>query len=608
MKSFFACAFQSKRLAQGTNLLMTNFTAFPHHSAQSSQKWPGFCVLGFLLLSASVAIYAADDQQLHIKVDQVGYPLNGPKLAFVDAPGTAFELHRSSDNGIVLKGKLGAAQTDALSGDLVQTANFSKFHKAGSYYLTIPGVGRSWDFAIGAGVYDRAYYLTMRGFYGQRCGTAVDLGSEFPGYSHAICHQDGEFHPSSGARGPRPNLGGWHDAGDYGRYIVNSGFATGALLSTWDLYGKKIEPIALKIPETGNGTPDILNEVRWNLKWMLQMQDTDGGVWFKQTSEHFSGFVAPEDDHLPSEVMGTGSPVFKSTCASADLAAVSAMAARIYKPYDAAFAGQNLEAARKAWAWAERNPNATFRNPPNVNTGEYGDANCSDERLWAAAELFRTTGEAVFNDYVVAHYAAFLPSLDSPPGESWNALAVRGLWAYALSGRKEADFKAVGVIRDRTVAAARVIVERTSENPYHISMKSTDFVWGSNGVAAEYGVYLLMANRFEPNVAFVNAARDNLHYLLGRNTFSLSWVTQLGQHPFQHPHHRPSGSGKQSGAWPGLLSGGPNAGRQDAVLAKLPQDLPPAKVYADQLASYASNEICLNWQASLVFLLAGELQ
>jgi len=106
----------------------------------------------------------------------------------------------------------------------------------------------------------------------------------------------------------------------------------------------------------------------------------------------------------------------------------------------------------------------------------------------------------------------------------------------------------------------------------------------------------------------VDAARDNLHYLLGRNTFSLSYVTQLGEHPFQHPHHRPSGSGKQAGPWPGLLSGGPNAARQDAVLAALPKDLPPAKVYADQQASYASNEICLNWQASLVFLLAGELQ
>jgi hypothetical protein len=130
--------------------------------------------------------------------------------------------------------------------------------------------------------------------------------------------------------------------------------------------GKKLKNISLKIPESGNGTPDILNEARWNLEWMLKMQDDDGGVWHKQTSEHFSGFVAPEDDKLPSEVIGTGAAPYKSTCATADLAAVGAIAARVYQPYDAKFAAQALEAARRAWAWAEKNPDVTFRNPPGV--------------------------------------------------------------------------------------------------------------------------------------------------------------------------------------------------------------------------------------------------
>ena len=121
-------------------------------------------------------------------------------------------------------------------------------------------------------------------------------------------------------------------------------------------------------------------------------------------------------------------------------------------------------------------------------------------------------------------------------------------------------------------------------------------------------MFLLIASRFQPGSVFVDAARDNLHYLLGRNAFSLSWVTQVGENPYRYPHHRPSASGKQPGPWPGLLSGGPNKDRQDAVLAAFPKDLPPAKVYADKMASYASNEIAINWQASLVFLLAGELQ
>jgi endoglucanase len=549
-----------------------------------------------------------DSTRLAIKVDQVGYPLNGPKVALVSSPATTFEVRRSSDNRVVFQGKLGSALADKDTGDQVQAADFSGLRRAGSFYLEVPGVGRSWDFTVGKNVFQHAYYLAMRAFYGQRCGTAVDLGPEFPGYAHAICHQHGEFHPSSGTSGPRNNIGGWHDAGDYGRYMVNSGITTGTLLWAWEIYGRKLKNISLRIPESGNGTPDILNEARWNLEWMLKMQDDDGGAWHKQTSEHFSGFIAPEDDTLPSEVIGTGAAPYKSTCATADLAAVGAIAARVYQPYDAKFAAQALGAARRAWAWTEKNPDVTFRNPPGVTTGEYGDASCKDERLWAAAELWRTTGESAYNEFFQKNYAEFLPSLDSPPAENWASVGSMGLWTYALSTRKGADAKAVAAIRERTLEAARAIVERTRANPYRMSMKAKDYVWGSNGVAAGYGMYLLIANEFEPDNSFVDAARDNLHYLLGRNTFSLSWVTQVGEHPFQHPHHRPSGDGKQTGPWPGMLSGGPNARRQDALLAALPRDLPPAKIYADLLDSFASNEICINWQASLVFLLAGELK
>ena len=578
---------------------------------RSSRELLNSAAIAGLLFCPAVLFGAAEagrSVNAAIKVDQVGYSQDGPKVALVSATAENFQVRRSGDDRVVFRGKLMASAPDVLSGDTVAAADFSSLHKPGKYYIEVPGVGRSWDFAIEKNVYRRAYYLAMRGFYGQRCGIAVDMGPEFPEYKHAACHQKGEFHPSSGASGPRNNIGGWHDAGDYGRYMVNSGVTTGTLLWTWELYHKKLKAISLSIPESGNGTPDILNETRWNLEWMLKMQDDDGGVWHKQTSEHFSGFVAPEDDDLPSEVIGTGKAPYKSTCATADLAAVGAIAARVYKPFDAAFASRALDAARTAWTWAEKNPNVTFVNPPGVSTGEYGDSSCADERVWAAAELWRTTGEKLYNDFFIQEYAKYLPNLDSPPAEGWNSLGAMGLWTYALGNRKGSDREAIDAIRARTVAAAKAVVDRTSASPYRMSMQARDYVWGSNGVAAGYGMYLLIANTFQPDKDFRDAARDDLHYLLGRNTFSLSWVTQLGQHSVEHPHHRPSGSGKQPGPWPGLLAGGPNAGRQDAVLAALPKDLPPAKVYADQLASYASNEIAINWQASLVFLLAGQLK
>ena len=141
-----------------------------------------------------------------------------------------------------------------------------------------------------------------------------------------------------------------------------------------------------------------------------------------------------------------------------------------------------------------------------------------------------------------------------------------------------------------------------------MSMQPADYVWGSNGIAAQYGMDLLIANVIASSSGFTNAARDDLHYLLGRNAFSLCWVTRAGEHSVQHPHHRPSGDGLQPGPWPGLLSGGPNAGRQDPVLSALPKNLPPEMDYADETNSYASNEIAINWQATLVFLLAGQLR
>jgi endoglucanase len=279
----------------------------------------------------------------------------------------------------------------------------------------------------------------------------------------------------------------------------------------------------------------------------------------------------------------------------------------VYLPFDKKFAAQNLAAARKAWLWAEKYPNVMFKNPPGISTGEYGDDSCSDERLWAAAELWRTTGDKHYGNYVVSHYPDFREDLNTPAPESWRTVAAMGLWTYALASRKGADPGVVADIRRRTSQTSNAIVEATRKNPYRVSLRASDYIWGSNGVAASYGMELLIANIMMPDPSFVEAALDNLHYLLGRNTFSLSWVTQVGDNPFRHPHHRPSAADNKPEPWPGMLSGGPNAGRQDAVLKRLPADLPPAKVYADDQWSYASNEIAINWQASLVFLLAGAL-
>ena len=541
-----------------------------------------------------------------IRVDQAGYPSHSPKMAIVvDASNAVPTAHvRNGAGERIATLTIGPGRVDEQSGDRVRAIDFSRVTTPGTYVIVADGLGESDPVRIGGDVYRRPLYLALRSFYGQRCGTTVDLGQEFPGYRYAACHlEDGLYHASSGRSGRRAATKGWHDAGDYGKYIVNSGITVGELLWAWEWYPSALRTLRLDIPESGDAVPDVLDEIRWNLDWMLGMQDEDGGVWHKLTSEGFGSFVMPDaDDGGPRYVIGTGAVPFKSTCATADFAAVAAMAARAWREPDPAFADRTLRAARRAWDWAQAKPDVLFRNPPGVSTGAYGDHDCGDERLWASAELLRTTGEPAFERAARALAAAYHVNPVEP--QWWQNVANLGLWAYALADAAVADPSLQQRIRAETTAAAQEIVRRTGTSGWRHSLTDENFVWGSNGVAANYGVLLLAASRISGDRAFRDAALDHLHYVLGRNTFGLSWITGVGTRPFQHPHHRPSGADANPLPWPGLLSGGPNRNGGDAVLDALPKT-PPARRYADAEESYAGNENAINWNAALVFLLAG---
>ncbi len=535
-----------------------------------------------------------------IFLNQVGYLPAGSKHATVRLPdhGTMDFLVRSiANHSVVFKGKLGVMMSDAASGDPAGVADFSALRAPGKYQLEVAGE-LSDPFVVAADAYKSALKLTMRAFYGQRCGCAVDLGG---GYRHPACHLDGAFHPSSGRSGALPNHGGWHDAGDYGRYVVNSGLSTGTLLWAWELYPSALRSLALEIPESGGKLPDYLAEVRWNLEWMLQLQDADGGVWHKQTSEHFCGFVMPQDDKLTSYVIGTGTLPYKSTGATADLAAVMAIAARCYGAYDHAFAQRCLTAARQAWVWAIAHPDVRFENPAGISTGGYGDRQVSDELAWASAELWRTTGESQYE-------SAFLASLPTGDGlmriaaPGWGDVASMACWSYAAAERA-ANPAVKKAIEAATAEAAATLIERAGQSGYGNTLALGDYGWGSNSVAANQSLLLMIAHRFHANGAAREAALGNLHYLVGRNCLGVSWVTQLGARPFQHPHHRPSAADGIAAPWPGLLSGGPNAHGGDKVADSLPK-LPPMRMWVDDERAYSLNEIAINWNAPLVFLLA----
>jgi endoglucanase len=535
-----------------------------------------------------------------IALNQVGFrPKNAKKAAVVldstdTQAGTRFRVLDAATGAQRSKGKLGQAALDPASGDVVAWADFSSLTDPGTYRIEVGGK-QSDTFVIAEDAYAAALRLAMRSFYGQRCGCKVDLGD---GYKHDICHVDTAWHVSSGRSGKLTNTGGWHDAGDYGRYMTNAGISTGTLLWTWELYPEVVRNLKLDIPESGGPLPDFLAEIRWNLNWMLSMQDeADGGAWHKESTETFGKFIMPEDHKKTTYVMGTGSTPYKSTGATAQLAAVAAIAARCFRPYDAAYADRCLAAARKAWLWAMANPKVEFLNPTGVITGEYGDPNSSDEILWATAELFRTTGE----DQYAKVLRTDLPdsmALDRPVTANLAPLAY---WTYAMAEKCDQGLRSQIVQATQEAATLRIL--RVNQSGYGNTLRMTDYTWGSNMLAANDSLLLLMSHHFQPNRAAVDAALANLDYMIGRNCWGVSWVTHLGHRPFQHPHHRPSWA--MNKPWPGMLSGGPNQYSGDKVGVTLQgKGLAPMKMWADDQEGYSLNEICISWNAPLVFLLA----
>ena len=558
------------------------------------------CV-GALSLARLPAIVEAVQPQTDtsaIFFNQLGYLPSRSKIATIRERGNFFTIRSQHDNNVAHHAALSAAAFDAASGDWVQKADFSALKTPGQYTLQLDSGSTSSPFTISNDMYQFALWQTTRAFYGQRCGCNVNLGA---GYEHPPCHLHAAYHPSSGRSGLLKNHGGWHDAGDYGRYMVNSGITTGTLLWAWEMYSATLHPLALQIPESGGKVPDFLAEVQWNLEWMLTLQDEDGGVWHKQTSERFASFVMPQDDLAVSYVIGTGAAPYKSTAATADFAAVMAIAARCYSAYAPHFAQHCLAAARRAWKWCQKYPAILFINPPSITTGEYTDKDCQDEILWAAAELWRTTGEEEFHRAFTATFSHSVNPIqvDVP---SWNNVRSLAFWSYALANENSADATTAS-IEAATLTAADQLLKQGTGSGYGATLALEDFVWGSNGIAANHSLLLLLANHFHPKSEWVEGALNNLHYLLGRNCLGVSFVTQVGTRCVFHPHHRPSVADHLALPWPGLLVGGPNAHPADSVSQKLSTQS-PMRMYIDNEQAYSCNEVAINWNAPLVFLLA----
>ncbi|MGA0555556.1 glycoside hydrolase family 9 protein [Larkinella sp. VNQ87] len=574
-----------------------------------------FGVYGFFRIAAS----QAQPLTSSIRLNQIGYYPNAPKVAIVvgDASGD-FQITTPDLKKVVFRGTLSPARTNAISGKTARTADFSALKTAGTFVIQIPGLGQSYPFEIKKDVHRAVAAGSLKGFYYQRVST--ELPARFAGqWARPAGHgkEDTQVlvHPSAVSPG-RPagtvlsSPRGWYDAGDYNKYIVNSGITMGTLLSLYEDFPAFCQTLKTDIPESENRLPDILDESLWNLRWMLTMQDpADGGVYHKLTNARFDGMVMPDKATKERYV------VQKSVTAALDFAAVMAQASRIFKPFNRELPGladSCLTAAKRAWQWAKQHPDALYRQSvmnekfdPDVSTGEYGDRDASDEWIWAASELYVTTQDD-------AYYSAvnLFPD-EKTPLPSWAQVRLLGYYTLArfeksLTAAGKKDFPQ---LKQRLTGFANELLLDVDKQAYQTVMgkSAQDYIWGSSAVAANQGIALIQAYRLTSDKIYLRAALTNLDYLLGRNATGYCFVTGFGDKPVMNPHHRPSVADGIEAPVPGLLSGGPNgnAPKQDKCEGYTATSAD--EMFIDASCSYASNEIAINWNAPLVYL-AGALE
>ena len=568
-------------------------------------------ILTSMTLLTAVTMLASSEKN-PIKVNQVGYLTHESKIATIEpeAKSKSF-LIRDQEGKTVWRTKQATTKKSPFSSKIRQEIDFSSITKPGRYTLV---AGRhQQSFIISSDPYTEALKASIKGYYYQRSGESLER--KYAGeYARPAAHLDTHVmvHPTA-ATTKRPagtiisSPKGWYDAGDYNKYIVNSGFTLGLILQSYQLHQDRFNSLNLQIPESDNKIPDILDEMMYNLEWMLTMQDpTDGGVYHKLTTPNFEGFVMPEDCKQQRYV------VQKTTTAALDFAATMALAARIYQkfPEFQSFCRQAIESAEKAYAWAVKHPTVYYdqdgnnkKFSPAIHTGGYGDNHTEDEFFWAATELYFTTSETSYLEQA----KQFVPDEFSIP--SWGNVAGLGIFQWVnqeLLGTPDAGKLPMKEIKESLKKKCDEDIQELATSSFHsiFGNSAQDFHWGSNsesclgrGIAQMYEYALTKDSKYR------QAALSTLDYFFGRNATGYCYLTGFGTQRVMNIHHRISAADNIKEPVPGLVAGGANKGQEDAEFVPAYASNIPDESYQDNVGSYASNEIAINWNAYLVSLL-----
>lgn len=532
-----------------------------------------------------------------IFVDQAGYLTESTKKAVLPFFAEVFAV--VDENGERLfDGPVTHFGTDPCSDDDVYIADFSAFKRPGSYRISSNGK-TSALFRIGDEVYNKLFFDVTKAFYFTRCGCALE--EKYAGaFTHARCHSElAEIL----AEGSLINVtGGWHDAGDYGRYVTSASCACAHLLYAYKFFPEVFAKQDLGIPESGSGIPDILSECRYELDWLLKMQREDGSVCHKATTMRHASFLMPEKDVSQMYVFTI------SSYATADFCAVCALAAGVFADIDPQYAGRLKRAALRAYAWLEEHPEIVgFYNPAGCDTGVYAEESDIDNRYWAAAELYSLTGDTKFNNHFRTLYRSpyFEGRSYIKTSLGYGFIGGLGSLSYVLCNKPEKDTEIITELRDLFIGEAYYLRDKMNKSGYGACLEDWEYYWGSNMVLLHHGVKFVLARMLTGEKEFYTCALEQLHVLLGRNALGVCYVTGTGEYSSFHPHHRQSIADGIEESIPGFVIGGPNRELSDPTAKELiPSDTPPMKCFYDDERCYSLNEVAIYWNSPAVFLLA----
>lgn len=525
---------------------------------------------------------------IQVKVNQIGYKPDDVKTVVVTSKDDEkFKIVDAKTEETVFVGTYGGLTYDMSVDSNTKTGDFTEFKTPGTYKIISSPSGASYEFSIGDGLYDDIYKDVVTMLYKQRCG--VEITSEYAGdFVHPACHTEEAYVYGDSSKKVDVS-GGWHDAGDYGRYVVSGAQTIQDLFLAYEDYGQTADDMG--IPESGNGVADLLDEAKYELDWLLKMQEPEsGGVYHKVTALVFPETVMPQDE-VDEMVLA---PI--SYAATGDFAAVMAKASVLYKDIDADFAATCLDAAKKAYEYLVANEGMSgYENPEEIVTGEYPDAQLADEHLWAAAELAIATKDATYTEDAKA-----VMSDSFKTGLGWADMGTFAL--YDLARQEGVDASLAGDAKDKLIACADELLEKCQKEVFATG-KGVNYEWGSNMGIANNGMLFLMAYNLSGDSKYKEYAQKQRDFLFGVNGTAYCFVTGYGSLTPNSTHHRPSQVLKKT--MPGMLVGGANSGLNDPYANAVLYGKPGGLCYVDNEQSYSCNEITIYWNSPLIYLMTG---